>query len=270
MCVYYFDFKFEFWEGVVLKVNFYGLHWAALRIWCLESEKRRKSDLKLVNNGCKGRWSSAAVLQQAHASVVVADVCGKNQELRFSGQEDVCNPLALLPERRSRGERMEESPQVTCNAFWAALMSAICGRKGICAHVVLTASCGARVSPVSDSVLQLVEDSAVQGVNIRQLIENLSQPLFIQHGFPLVSDCCPHRFPKVLAHRGTVIFSFFVQNLTKLTISLKSAVLPCFFFPSSTIVYHGNIWQQRARELLYQEISTLIRTVEQWWSGSLV
>lgn len=123
-------------------------------------------------------------------------------------------------------------------------MSALCGGKGtsvegnllfrysICVPVVLTATDGVHVSPVSDSVLQLVEDSAVQRVNVRQLIENLSQPLFIQHGFPLVPDCCPHRFPKVLAH-GRVwrndYFSFFTQNLTKLTISLKFAYLSLVF-----------------------------------------
>lgn len=48
-------------------------------------EKDGSADLKLVNNGCKGRRSSAAVLQQVHASVVVADIGGENQELCFSG-----------------------------------------------------------------------------------------------------------------------------------------------------------------------------------------
>lgn len=71
------------------------------------------------------------------------------------------------------------------------------------AHVVLITLDSRSISPVSDSILQLVEDSAVQGVNIGQLVENLSKPLFIQDGFSLVSDCCPHGFPKVLAHRRT-------------------------------------------------------------------
>lgn len=35
------------------------------------------------------------------------------------------------------------------------------------------------VSPVSDSVLQLIQDSAVQSINIRQLIENLSKPVLM-------------------------------------------------------------------------------------------
>lgn len=80
-----------------------------------------------------------------------------------------------------------------------------------------------RISPVSDSVLQLGEDSAVQGVNVRQLVENLSKPLFLQHRFPLVPNGCPHRFPKVLAHRAEKLgFIIFVKHLTKLKFSPKS------------------------------------------------
>lgn len=158
------------------------------------------SDLKLVNNGCEGRWSSAAVVQQAHTSVVVADISGKNQELCFSGQEDVCNPLALLPERTNKGdgdggEAARTGTQVIFYAFWAALMCVLCGRKGTSVEDNSSCLC---VSPVSDSILQLIEYSAVQGVNIRQLIENLSEPLFVQHGFPLIPDRCSHSFPKIL------------------------------------------------------------------------
>lgn len=73
--------------------------WTALpaAIVTLNLAKHWRSDLKLLNNGCKGGWGPAAVLQQVHASVVVADISGENQEFGFSGQEDVCNPLALLP-----------------------------------------------------------------------------------------------------------------------------------------------------------------------------
>lgn len=35
------------------------------------------------------------------------------------------------------------------------------------------------VSPVSNSILQLIKDSAVQSVNIRQLVENLSKPVLV-------------------------------------------------------------------------------------------
>lgn len=55
-------------------------------------------------------------------------------------------------------------------------------------------------SPVSDSTLQLIQDSAVQSVNIRQLVENLSKPVLVQHRFPFVPDRCPHCFSKVLQH----------------------------------------------------------------------
>lgn len=55
-------------------------------------------------------------------------------------------------------------------------------------------------SPMSDSILQLIQDSAVQSINIRQLSENLSKPVVVQHRFPLVPDCCPHRCSKVLQH----------------------------------------------------------------------
>lgn len=76
-----------------------------------------------------------------------------------------------------------------------------------------------RVSPVANSILQFSEDRTVQGVNIRQLVENLSESSIIQHGFPVIPDRRPHGFPKVLT-RGRV----------KLISYLKNSVQECFLF----------------------------------------
>lgn len=50
-----------------------------------------------MNDGCEHRRRAAAVLQQAHTPVVVPNISGENQEFCFSGQENVCNPLLLIP-----------------------------------------------------------------------------------------------------------------------------------------------------------------------------
>lgn len=59
---------------------------------------------------------------------------------------------------------------------------------------------GGAVSPVSDAVLQLGEDSAVESVNIRQFVENLSKSLFLQRRLPLLPHSRHRRVPKVLAN----------------------------------------------------------------------
>lgn len=56
-----------------------------------------------------------------------------------------------------------------------------------------------QLSPVPEPILQLVEDSAVQGVNIGKFIEDLSKPLFVEHGFALVAHGRPHGLTEVLA-----------------------------------------------------------------------
>lgn len=50
-----------------------------------------------MNDGCERRRRAAAVLQQGHTPVVVANKRGENQEFCFSGQENVRNPLLLIP-----------------------------------------------------------------------------------------------------------------------------------------------------------------------------
>ena len=151
--------KVWFWMLIFVDCNMCCIMCFVFRV------KHCRSDLKLVNNCCKGRWRSAAVIQQAHTSIIVADISGENQKFCFSRQVDVCNPLALLPEWwRNRCESVDgNSSLVIAYVFMS----------------VFTVLDSVRVSPVSDSILQLGEDSAVQGVNIRQLIENLSKPLFV-------------------------------------------------------------------------------------------
>lgn len=130
-----------------------------------------------MKDGCERRRRAAAVLQQAHTPVVVADVSGENQEFCFSAEENVCNPLLLIPRRQNECEsraKIESFQRCCCSG-----------------------------SPVSDSILQLIQDSAVQSINIRQLIENLSKPVLVQHRFPFVPDRCDHRFTKVLRSSQT-------------------------------------------------------------------
>ena len=67
------------------------------------------SDLKLLNDGCKDRRGLAALLQQTHASIVVADVSCENNKLCFPGQEYVSNPWAVLPKRRDGDVHVKET-----------------------------------------------------------------------------------------------------------------------------------------------------------------
>lgn len=83
---------------------------------------------------------------------------------------------------RVRGRR---APLCLCTlAVWLAFVAAL-------DHLQL--------SPVPEPILQLVEDSAVQGVNIGKFIEDLSKPLFVEHGFALVADGRAHGLAEVLA-----------------------------------------------------------------------
>lgn len=85
------------------------------------------SHLKLLNQVCKGGWSPAALLQQVHTAVVVADVGGENQELWLSGQEDVCDPLALLPEEGGRKEKRGEEGGATSPQGYTLMLSELWG-----------------------------------------------------------------------------------------------------------------------------------------------
>lgn len=164
-------------------------------------------------------------------------------------------------------EAREKAPctrlQVACNIFCAALMCAVFGSRGVSVEshfrsgtadtrVVFRALKGAWLSPVADSILQLIEDSAVQGVNIRQLIENLPKPLFVQHGFPLLPNRSPHRFPEVLAHVRIRMDGYVSQSSSSILISQTSSLSP--FFPHySAVLQQDNIWQYGPHVLLYQD-----------------
>lgn len=194
---------------------------ASLHIMCLELYCR--SDLKLVNNGCKGRWSPTAVVQQVHTSIVVADVSGEHQELCFSGQVDVCNPLALLPEWwRNRSEGMDSfTVKATLHLSITNVGRCMCltsfgfdsparwgfGGAGCKHQAAHWESLGASLLPAQ--------------VPLRPRL--LPQPPPESPGTPTSPE-------------EWLFFIVCVQNLTNLTISLKSAPLPCFSLPSFALV----------------------------------
>lgn len=205
-----------------------------------------RSDLKLANNGSKGRWSSAAVLQQVHTSVVVADVSRKDQELCFSGQEDVCNPLAFLPEGRKKGWRRGSRPHTACNALWASLMCSLCGaiEVHVWMSVFLFNSFRQRMRLTSVGF-----DSPARwgfcGAGCKHQAAHWGSPKAFLH--PTQAPPRPRLPPRPLLEspgiqkgeygQGYVFCSLCSTLLTKVPISLKSPFLPLFFSPPVSFLY---------------------------------